>query len=140
MQRQSLGSPSKLQVSAGKEERKDEEEEKRKQVEEEVKKADKLLLKATCRIDKSIHLIPVLTIFCFLLLYLASYDPSQKEMANAGFLEGHLRQKDPKEIKEFERLLEMGKSASSTILVGRRTLKEAIRFRPTNLHRKFGYF
>eukprot|EP00268_Persea_americana_P037462 TRINITY_DN3709_c0_g1_i2.p1 TRINITY_DN3709_c0_g1~~TRINITY_DN3709_c0_g1_i2.p1 ORF type:complete len:126 (-),score=22.74 TRINITY_DN3709_c0_g1_i2:465-842(-) len=125
MQRQSLGSPSKLQVSAGKEERKDEEEEKRKQVEEEVKKADKLLLKATCRIDKSIHLIPVLTIFCFLLLYLASYDPSQK---------------DPKEIKEFERLLEMGKSASSTILVGRRTLKEAIRFRPTNLHRKFGYF
>lgn len=80
MQRQSLGSPSKLQISggAGKEERRDEEEEKRKEVEEQEKRKAEKLLKSACRTDKSIHLIPLLTIFCFLILYLASYDPSQK--------------------------------------------------------------
>lgn len=46
---------------------------------------------------------------------------------------------DPTEIGQFERLVEMGKSASTAIL-GRRTLKEDIKFRPSDLHRKFGYF
>ncbi|KAI3952877.1 hypothetical protein MKW92_035397 [Papaver armeniacum] len=32
--------------------------------------------------EKSIHLIPILTIFCILILYLVSYDPSQKDLVN----------------------------------------------------------
>ncbi|RZC75243.1 hypothetical protein C5167_050719 [Papaver somniferum] len=49
--------------------------------------------------EKSIHLIPILTIFCILILYLVSYDPSQKDLANIdGFRKTTSKQLDSEEI------------------------------------------
>ncbi|RWR87310.1 hypothetical protein CKAN_01624700 [Cinnamomum micranthum f. kanehirae] len=80
MQRQSLGSPaSKLQIHVAKEQKLEGAENRKGEGgEEEDKKADNKLFKSTLRTHKSIHLIPLLIISCFLILYLVSHDPSQK--------------------------------------------------------------
>ncbi|MCL7044695.1 hypothetical protein MKW94_020873 [Papaver nudicaule] len=49
--------------------------------------------------EKSIHLIPILTICCILILYLVSYDPSQKDLVNIdGFRKTTSKQIDSEEI------------------------------------------
>ncbi|KAI3982685.1 hypothetical protein MKX01_010168 [Papaver californicum] len=49
--------------------------------------------------EKSIHLIPLLIIFCILILYLVSYDPSQKDLVNIdGFRKTTSKQLDSEEI------------------------------------------
>ncbi|KAI3977311.1 hypothetical protein MKX01_000224 [Papaver californicum] len=56
--------------------------------------------------EKSIHLIPLLTIFCILILYLVSYDPSQKDLVNIdGFKKTTSKQSDSEEIdiSDFKR-------------------------------------
>lgn len=80
MQRQSLGSSaSKLQIHVAKEQKLEGvENRKGEEDEEEDKKAENKLFKSTSRTHKSIHLIPLLIISCFLILYLVSHDPSQK--------------------------------------------------------------
>lgn len=78
MQRQSLGSPaSKLQIHVGKEQKPEGGENRKEGEDGEDKKTDKLF-RPTSQTNKSIHLIPLLTISCFLILYLVSHDPSQK--------------------------------------------------------------
>lgn len=83
MQRQSLGSPvTKLQSHGllSKEDDLAEEQQKRKVsmvTDEEDNKIDKLK-RSPPKPEKLIHLIPILTMLCFLVLYLCSHDPSQK--------------------------------------------------------------
>ncbi|XP_077234941.1 uncharacterized protein LOC143877078 [Tasmannia lanceolata] len=141
MQRQSLGSPSsKLQIHGGKDE-KLEEEEKRKENEQEEEKKTEKLLRSSSRPEKFIHLIPVLMILCFLILYLASYDPSQKD---SGYARDHERFFHTKDSSEIGRFFELEKSEVLAIH-GHRSLQEVVgmrgrKSRPwnSNLHRKFG--
>ncbi|XP_010276843.1 PREDICTED: uncharacterized protein LOC104611473 isoform X2 [Nelumbo nucifera] len=93
MQRSSLGSPgSKLHGHGGEKEEKVDGEERRKKegcgvdrcgvADEDENKEEKLHRSMSYRSERSIHLIPILIIFCILVLYLCSYDPSQKELAH----------------------------------------------------------
>ncbi|KAJ0605292.1 hypothetical protein HanRHA438_Chr02g0085071 [Helianthus annuus] len=43
---------------------------------EEERKLQKLVIESSTSSSKLIHLIPILTFFCFLVLYLSSHDPS----------------------------------------------------------------
>lgn len=74
MQRLSLGSPAgrPSRVSAG--------------AEEEAGPADEKAVKARAPAapDRSIHLVPVLTLLCFLVLFLLSHDPSAAAAARTG--------------------------------------------------------
>ncbi|XP_043717526.1 uncharacterized protein LOC122665441 [Telopea speciosissima] len=92
MQRQSLGSPGLKLHSHGeakKEKKFEEGEQKRKsgggtaitvdERENQVKKPHRLMIS---RPEKSILLIPILTLFCLLVLYLCSYDPSQTDLGH----------------------------------------------------------
>lgn len=138
MQRQSLGSPSsKLQIHGGGKEQKLQLEEA-----DEEKKAEKLL-RPSSRTEKSIHLIPLLTLFCFLILYLVSHDPTQKDLVNIGGFKAISRPKETLEIGEFERFFEVEKSGVLAIR-SHRSLQEVgkvpRKFRPSILHRKFGDF
>ncbi|XP_038982318.1 uncharacterized protein LOC120110790 [Phoenix dactylifera] len=100
MQRQSLGAPgAKLQVNGNSDG--GEREERRKSSagvgaaaaaaaaaaavagEEEDIKVEKLI-RSSSRMERSIHLIPVLTVLCLLLLYLISHDPSPNELEKLG--------------------------------------------------------
>ncbi|XP_058104013.1 uncharacterized protein LOC131248001 [Magnolia sinica] len=143
MQRQSLGSPgSKLQIHGGKEE-KLEGEEKRKGVEEEEEKKAEKLIRSSSRTEKSVHLIPILMIFCFLVLYLVSHDPSQKDLISIGAHNRTFSRKDSTEVEDIGRLYELEKSELLPIH-GHRSLQEVRKgsgkSRPLKLHRKFGDF
>ncbi|XP_058086507.1 uncharacterized protein LOC131233741 [Magnolia sinica] len=143
MQRQSLGSPaSKLQINGGKEEKLEKEENRKDVEEDDEKKVDKHL-RSSSRTQKSVHLIPVLTIFCFLVLYLVSHDPSQNDLANAGGFERHFRPKDLKEVSDVHRFFDLEKNQLLAIR-SHRSLQEvgkgARKSRPLNRHRKFGSF
>ncbi|KAF9615028.1 hypothetical protein IFM89_021599 [Coptis chinensis] len=124
MQRQSLSSPgSKLNIHE-----ENDEEEKKSKVGKEVE-IEKLITynhSTKFRADKSIHLIPLLTVFCFLILYLVSHDPLQQELVHInGF-------KRPNLVLETEK---------SDVLAIRsyRSLQE-IKKRGLILHRKMGDF
>ncbi|PIA58664.1 hypothetical protein AQUCO_00500540v1 [Aquilegia coerulea] len=107
MQRQSLGggSPgSKLHLQGvgvgGKDDKKllieDEQQQNRKDMvgvaleedeEEKKKMIDHNRSSLTFRAEKSIHLIPILILFCLLVLYLCSYDPPPKDLIHInGFI------------------------------------------------------
>ncbi|XP_077242910.1 uncharacterized protein LOC143883447 isoform X1 [Tasmannia lanceolata] len=152
MQRQSLGSSSsKLQIHGGKDEKFEEEE-------SEEKKAEKLV-RSSFRTEKFVHLIPVLTIFCFLVLYLVSYDPSQNDPEYSRGHERFLHPKDPeysrgherffhsKDSDEIGRLIQVEKTGILAIhnhrslqeVAGVRTRK-SLPWNNNNLHRKFGDF
>ncbi|KAL6008196.1 hypothetical protein ACLOJK_033702 [Asimina triloba] len=177
MQRQSLGSPvSKLQIHAVAKDEKLEKEEHRSAApdaeeddDDAGKKAEKHHLRSAPRAQRSIHIIPILVFFCFLVLYLVSHDPSQvgkedihsacslflisshshllaffsTDLANAGGLERHFRRKDSEQLKSIHRVFELDKSE---ILGNRshRSLQEVgrgvRRSRPLNRHRKLGNF
>ncbi|URD98132.1 hypothetical protein MUK42_30504 [Musa troglodytarum] len=78
MQRQSLGSPgSKTRLSGGGAAGRMEQ-----QPEEEMK-AEKQI-RWSLRADRSIHLIPILTILCLLVLFLFSHDPSPADLEAFG--------------------------------------------------------
>ncbi|XXG75603.1 hypothetical protein AAC387_Pa08g0141 [Persea americana] len=145
MQRQSLGSSaSKLQIHVAKEQKLEGvENRKGEEDEEEDKKAENKLFKSTSRTHKSIHLIPLLIISCFLILYLVSHDPSQKDLVSIGGFERISLQKDSVKIDDFERFLELEKSEISALRSHRSLQEVGIRARrssPSNLHRKFGDF
>ncbi|KAK1261824.1 hypothetical protein QJS04_geneDACA008863 [Acorus gramineus] len=84
MQRQSFGTPSSKQLL-----QMDGDDEKRRRSsspigggvvedEEEEIKAEKFDRSATARVERTVHLIPLLVLLCFLILYLRSYDPASK--------------------------------------------------------------
>ncbi|XP_010933435.1 uncharacterized protein [Elaeis guineensis] len=137
MQRQSLGAPgAKLQVNGngGGGER----EERRKSaagvaaaavaVEEDIK-VEKLI-RSSSRMERSIHLIPLLTVLCLLLLYLISHDPTPKELEILGG-DAHLLFQNAGSATEIGRNIGTG---GITAIRSHRGLKEARKIR----HRKLG--
>ncbi|KAK1368249.1 hypothetical protein POM88_034341 [Heracleum sosnowskyi] len=95
--------------------------------------------------EKLIHIIPMLVIFCFLILYLSSHDPSQKEVAS---FNGFKRNSKPidieisSEIDDFGGLLEMGKKSDVVAIRSMRNLQEIDKkqSQSSRVHRKFGDF
>ncbi|WOG85414.1 hypothetical protein DCAR_0104602 [Daucus carota subsp. sativus] len=95
--------------------------------------------------EKLIHIIPMLIVFCFLVLYLSSHDPSQKEVTS---FNGFKRNSKPidveisSEIDDFGGLLETKKS--DILAIGSmRNLQEIHKKRSQNnhrVHRKFADF
>ncbi|XP_073001908.1 uncharacterized protein [Typha latifolia] len=84
MQRQSIGSPgSKIQIKGGVFTGGAAAAVSEAEAEEEEVKAEKPI-RSSLRADRSIHLIPLLTIICFLVLYLLSHDPSPNDLASFG--------------------------------------------------------
>ncbi|URD98133.1 hypothetical protein MUK42_30504 [Musa troglodytarum] len=99
MQRQSLGSPgSKTRLSGGGAAGRMEQ-----QPEEEMK-AEKQI-RWSLRADRSIHLIPILTILCLLVLFLFSHDPSPADLEAFGA--SGIRRHDTKAVSGAERVSAM---------------------------------
>ncbi|KAL6985742.1 hypothetical protein U1Q18_019115 [Sarracenia purpurea var. burkii] len=150
MHRQSVGSPgSKVQSHGGlgaKEENLAGEEQKRKDQacsfagdDEDNDKSQKPH-KSPPRPERFIHLIPLLTVFCFLILYLSSHEPSQKDLTQ---FNGFIRL--PKSIDSTEsdglgRILDIEKGDVLAIR-SIRNLQEIGRHGPKyRLNRKLGDF
>ncbi|XP_008800094.1 uncharacterized protein LOC103714580 [Phoenix dactylifera] len=141
MQRQSLGSPgAKLQMSgaAGGGDK----EERRRSAggaaavtvpEEEQIKAEKLI-RSNSRTERSIHLIPLLTVLCLLLLYLISHDPTPIELEKLGG-DARLLFDNAGSSTEIGRNIGAG-IGGVTAIRSHRGLKEARKLR----HRKLGRF
>ncbi|KAK4364673.1 hypothetical protein RND71_016031 [Anisodus tanguticus] len=107
---------------------------------EQVRKSIKALNKSLSRAEKYIHLIPVLTFFCFLILYLSSHNPSDKDLAQFHGFEGFAKPIESANIDELQRVLEIGKG---DILAIRsvRNLQEIDKQDPKHrLHRKLADF
>ncbi|CAL5359565.1 unnamed protein product [Camellia sinensis] len=151
MQRQSLGSPnSKLHSHGGvvgeKEENLSGEDQKRKDQasltaddDEDNDKSQKPL-KSPPRPEKFIHLIPLLTVLCFLILYLSSHDPSQKDLAQFRGFNRLSKSIDSTEIDDIGRFSDI-KKGDVLAIRSLRNLQEigkhATKYR---LHRKIGFF
>lgn len=145
MQRQSLGSPvTKLQSHGllSKEDDLAEEQQKRKVsmvTDEEDNKIDKLK-RSPPKPEKLIHLIPILTMLCFLVLYLCSHDPSQKDLAHFTGVIRSSKVIDSAEDRGFKRFIEVDKGDMLAIR-SLRNLQEIGRYAPKyRLHRKFADF
>ncbi|GFZ15502.1 hypothetical protein Acr_24g0016920 [Actinidia rufa] len=151
MQRQSLGSPgSKLHIHGvlgAKEENLTGEDQKRQDqasphgaaADEDNDKSQKPH-KLPPKPEKFIHLIPILTVLCFLVLYLSSHDPSQKDMDQVtGF---HQLAKpiaiDSTETDDLERFLDI-KKGDVLAIRSLRNLQEIGKQGPKyRFHRKIG--
>ncbi|KAL8107637.1 uncharacterized protein LOC141670513 [Apium graveolens] len=101
-------------------------------------------LKPQKSMEKLIHIIPMLVIFCFLVLYLSSHDPSQKEVSSFNGFKRNLKPiglEISSEIDEFGGLLEMGKSDVLAIR-SMRNLQEIDKkqSQSNRVHRKIGDF
>ncbi|XP_009608275.1 uncharacterized protein [Nicotiana tomentosiformis] len=102
---------------------------------EQVRKSIKSLNKSLSRAEKYIHLIPLLTFLCFLILYLSSHNPSDKDLAQFHGIEGFAKPIESANIDdELQRVLEGDVLAIRSI----RNLQEIIdRQDPKHrLHRK----
>ncbi|XP_009763563.1 uncharacterized protein LOC107819063 [Nicotiana tabacum] len=74
---------------------------------EQVRKSIKSLNKSLSRAEKYIHLIPLLTFLCFLILYLFSHIPSDKDLAQFHGFEGFAKPIESANIDdELQRVLE----------------------------------
>ncbi|XP_059655103.1 uncharacterized protein LOC132302271 isoform X2 [Cornus florida] len=143
MHRQSLGSPaSKLHSHGGIEavEEKDEADQvcRLTNNEEDNNKSQKAH-KSPSRSEsyKFIHLIPILTVICFLILYLSSHNPSQNDLAQ---FNGLKRSSELIDIDDVGRFLEIKKGGVLAIR-GLRKLQEISRYGPANRrHRKISNF
>ncbi|XP_057483960.1 uncharacterized protein LOC130770486 [Actinidia eriantha] len=116
MQWQSLGSPgSKLHIHGvlgAKEEKLTGEDQKRKDQASSLAAAadnDKSQNphKSPPKPKKLIHLIPILTVLCFLVFYLSSHDPFQTDLAQFGGVHRLSRPIDSTETDDFGRFLDM---------------------------------
>ncbi|XP_008776692.2 uncharacterized protein LOC103696756 [Phoenix dactylifera] len=83
--------------------------------------------------ERSIHLIPVLTVLCLLLLYLISHDPSPNELEKLGG-DAHLLFQNAGSATEIGRNIGVGIGGGGgvTAIRSHRGLKEARKLR----HRK----
>ncbi|KAF6148527.1 hypothetical protein GIB67_042486 [Kingdonia uniflora] len=148
MQRQSLsGSPVSKHHShgPGPKERNNEEEEEEEQVstikvrDDDEIKTEKLHHRSS-RAEKSIHLVPIITIFCVLVLYLYSYDPPQQDLENFKGFRRTSNQIDLRENGDLERYLTMEKNDVLAI-ANHRSLQEVGKHaRIRRVHRKLGDF
>ncbi|KAA8522018.1 hypothetical protein F0562_012668 [Nyssa sinensis] len=147
MHRQSLGSPvSKLHAHGGggtKEDNIAVEDQKRKdQVsaltdDNEESKSPKPY-KSPPRPEKFIHLIPILVILCFLVLYLSSHDPSRKDLAQFNGFKRLSKPIDSTEIDAFGRVSGIEKGDVLAIRSLRNLQEIGIHRSKYRLHRKIG--
>ncbi|KAK1285092.1 hypothetical protein QJS10_CPB20g01211 [Acorus calamus] len=140
MQRQSFGTPSSKQLL-----QMDGDDEKRRRSspvgggvvedEEEEIKAEKFDRSATARVERTVHLIPLLVLLCFLILYLRSYDPDSPKSPIVG--DSLVRKSS---TAEEERLFETTKGGIGDALAisGHRSLHQLGR-RGGRRNRKIGF-
>ncbi|KAK4416951.1 hypothetical protein Salat_2520600 [Sesamum alatum] len=104
--------------------------------EEELKKMMRLKPR-TATPQTYIHLIPMLTLLCFLILYLSSHDPSPNDLAQFnGFkaFPNHAESED--NISELEGIVEIRKGD----VLALRSLKNSAAAKHRRLHRKIARF
>ncbi|XP_043695756.1 uncharacterized protein LOC122646288 [Telopea speciosissima] len=152
MQRQSIGgSPgTKLHSHGGaKEEMKLEEEEQKRRsgggtytaAEEQVNKVEKPHRSTISRPEKFIHLIPILTLFCLLVLYLCSYDPSQKDLVHFKDIRRSSKLIDSSsDVSDLGRFVELEKGDVLAIRSHRSLHELEKQTRKYRFHRKIGDF
>ncbi|CAK9173429.1 unnamed protein product [Ilex paraguariensis] len=143
MHRQSLGSPtSKLHIHGAKEVKFTAEEAERKDhassalIDSNDDEDDHKLQKNSHKspeAERYIHLIPILTVLCFVILYLSSHDPSQRDLAQ---FNGFKRLSEPID----SRLLEVQSSHVLAIRSLRNLLEINTQAPKNRLHRKIGDF
>ncbi|XP_022772302.1 uncharacterized protein LOC111314946 [Durio zibethinus] len=155
MQRQSLGSPSsKLHFHGGEESSVAENHEKRREIIDDDERKDTKprrlsfspsssptsSLTSPPKPEKFIHLVPVITLLCFLILYLTSHNPSQSDLAHFNRFKHLSKHLDSNEISDVGRFIE---SRRGDVLAIRslRNLQELDKFVPkSRLHRKIADF
>ncbi|KAK9144251.1 hypothetical protein Sjap_004154 [Stephania japonica] len=137
MQRQSLSSPNSKLCFDGDERIEEREVDELSARDEEENKLEKTTTKNSRSAEKSIHLIPILTIACILVLYLCSHDPSQKDLVQLKGLKASSIKLDSVS-SELERFVEIDRSDVFAIR-GHRSLQEIDNeAEDSRLHRKFG--
>ncbi|XP_021290115.1 uncharacterized protein LOC110421010 [Herrania umbratica] len=122
MQRQSLGSPSsKLHIHGGEESSQAEDPKRRVIIDDDDDRKDskprRLSFSPTSspsssltsppKPEKFIHLIPVLTLLCFLILYLSSHSPSQSDLAHFNGFKHSSKHLGSLEISDVGRFIEL---------------------------------
>uniref|UniRef100_A0A7C8ZNV7 Uncharacterized protein n=1 Tax=Opuntia streptacantha TaxID=393608 RepID=A0A7C8ZNV7_OPUST len=92
--------------------------------------------------EKLIHLIPILLVFCFLVLYLSSHDPSPKDLAQFNGFKHPEKLIDSTDIDEIGRVQHQPKRGDVFAIRSLRNLQEEIqRDAPkSRSHRKLGDF
>ncbi|XWS38781.1 hypothetical protein CRYUN_Cryun19dG0159900 [Craigia yunnanensis] len=154
MQRQSLGSPtSKLHIH-GREESSVAEDQKRKVIIDDDDSKDTKprrlsfspsssstsSLTSSPKPEKLIHLIPVLTLLCFLILYLTSHSPSQSDLAHFNGFKHPSKHLDSSEISHVDRFIEFRRGDVLAIR-SLRNLQELDKYVPKSRpHRKIADF
>ncbi|XVE65325.1 hypothetical protein DITRI_Ditri07aG0172000 [Diplodiscus trichospermus] len=155
MQRQSLGSPSsKVHIHGGEESSVAEDQKRRVIIDDDERKdytkprrlsfspssSPTSPLPPPFKPEKLIHLIPVLTLFCFLILYLTSHSPSQSDLAHFNGFKHPSKHLDSSEINDVGRFIE---SRKGDVLAIRslRNLQELDKYVPKSRpHRKIADF
>ncbi|KAF7126265.1 hypothetical protein RHSIM_Rhsim11G0019700 [Rhododendron simsii] len=90
--------------------------------------------------EKFVHVIPILTVVCFLILYLSSHDPSQKDLAQFSGFKRLSKSIDSTEVEDSGGFLDVEKSDVLAIR-SLRNLQEVGKHGPkSRLHRKIGDF
>ncbi|KAK2991967.1 hypothetical protein RJ640_017798 [Escallonia rubra] len=103
----------------------------------EERKSQKPHRKSFPKPEKLVHLIPILTVLCFLVLYLSSHDPAQKDLPQVEEFKRQSKTIDSTEIDDIGRFLEIEKGDVLAIR-SMRNLQEVNRHR--RLHRKIADF
>ncbi|KAK9985174.1 hypothetical protein SO802_034699 [Lithocarpus litseifolius] len=153
MQRQSLGSPVSKLHSHGGGSSKDADtpiaaiDSKRIEDDEEEHKATKLHRQSLSftfspppKPEKFVHVIPILTLLCFLVLYLCSHSPSQSDLAQFNGFKRPAQHID--KIDDVGRFIELQKSDVLSIRSHRnlQELRRKLRSPKSRLHRKHADF
>ncbi|KAL8159300.1 hypothetical protein V2J09_000837 [Rumex salicifolius] len=89
--------------------------------------------------EKLIHFVPIITLLCFLVLFLFSHEPTPTDLADFNGFKNPMKLSDSREIDDFERVLEKGETLANRSL---RNLKEFRNEgnRKSNSHRKLADF
>ncbi|KAH6774061.1 hypothetical protein C2S52_002997 [Perilla frutescens var. hirtella] len=88
-----------------------------------------------------IHLIPILTLLCFLILYLSSHDPSLNDLAEFNGVKTTENIGESHEnISELQRILEIEKGDILAIRSLKNLKQEADAAKHRRLHRKIAHF
>ncbi|PIN05846.1 hypothetical protein CDL12_08637 [Handroanthus impetiginosus] len=109
---------------------------------EELKKLMRLRPKTTMS-QSYIHLIPMLTLLCFLILYLSSHDPSQNDLAQFNGLKTFSNPADSGDnISEMQRISEINKGDILAIRSLKNLKQETAggTAKRRRLHRKIAHF
>ncbi|XVE57394.1 hypothetical protein DITRI_Ditri04bG0087600 [Diplodiscus trichospermus] len=155
MQRQSFGSPSsKLLIHGGEESSVSEDQKCRVIIDDEDDRKDSKprrlsfspsslptsSLTSHPRPEKLIHLIPVLTLLCFLVLYLTSHIPSQSDLAHFNGFKYSWKHLDSREINDVSRFIQI-RRGDVLAIQSLRNLQELDKYAPKfQPHRKLADF